>query len=469
EPLRRRGRAPLTRMFGLPKKAAGEAARRRWLESSPAGIWIQDAASLITFANPRLAEMLGATTAALVGRSVEDFYFPSDRSVERIRTEGLAAAPAQQFDRRLRRADGSEIWVLACSSVIGDGASLSLMIGITERKRAEQALRRSEQRFRDLFETVAEGFCETTPDGRILGANPTLVRMLGFSRESELKALNFTKDLCADPPARRRMLEQLEREGSLREIEYSLRTREGGIIHVEENARVVRDERGAIAGFESALTDITARRRMEEQLRAARKLEALGRLAGGIAHDFDAVLSFISTRIESALGELPSSHPARPSIEQAREAAKNAQALTGQLLAFTRGPAEPAARQTPSGSETILLVETDPLIRELSRDMLERQGYRVILAAEPAEAERVGAAARCDLLIAGFRMASMSGEELARRLRTWQPGLRVLFIAGYDDPPREGLDPALANSGFISRPFSADSLGRKVRQILTSD
>jgi PAS domain S-box-containing protein len=415
--------------------------------------------------------MLGATRDAIVGHSVEDFCFPSDRSVERTRFDGLAAAPAQQFDRRLRRPDGSEIWVLSSFSAIEAGGALSLMIDITDRKRAEQTLRRSEQHSRDLFEIVAEGFYESTLDGSIVSANPALLRILGFSRQSELKGVNFALDLCVDPHARRRMLEQLAREESVREIEYSLRTREGGIVHVQENARIVRDEHGAVAGFEATLTDITARRRLEEQLREAQKLEALGRLAAGIAHDFDSVLSLISTRIEAARAELaaypPASHAARQPMEQALEAAKNAQALTGQLLAFTRGPDSAAAPKPEAASETIMLVEDDPLIRELSRDMLERQGYRVILASEAAEAERIGATAQFGLLIAGFRMASISGEELARRLRARQPGLRVLFISGYDDPPRDGFESPLANSDFISKPFSADSLGRKVRQMLS--
>ena len=456
-------------MFGLPKKATGDPAQRKWLDSSAAGIWIEDPASLVTFANPRIAQILGVTTQALIGHSAEDFYFPADRPVEHLRIENLAAAPAQQFDRRLRRGDGSEIWVLTSTNLIERGSALSIMIEITERKHAEQALRRSEQRYRDLFESVAEGFYESTLEGRIRTASPALVRMLGFARESDLHAVSFTQDLCTDPHSRRRMIEQLRREGTLRDVEYALRSHQGGIIYVQENARLVRDPQGAVTGFEGILTDITARRRLEEQLREAQKLEALGRLASGVAHDFDAVLGLISTRIEAALDELPSAHPARQPIEQARDAAVNAQALTGQLLVFARAPEEPSPFRAEPALETILLVEDDPLIRELSRDMLERQGYRVILAAAPAEAERIAAATAFDLLIADFRMASMSGEELARRLRALHPSLRVLFVAGYDDPPRDGTEPPIANSGLISRPFSADSLGRKVRQILSPD
>ena len=141
------GPTPLTSMFGLSKKSGGNA-QRKWLESSSAGILVQNQASLITFANARIAEMLGAGgSGSIAGRSVEDFYFPSDRSVERTRIESLGTTPATQFDRRLRRADGSEIWVLTCSNAIESGAVLSLMIGITERKNTSGAVRQGPELF----------------------------------------------------------------------------------------------------------------------------------------------------------------------------------------------------------------------------------------------------------------------------------------------------------------------------------
>jgi CheY-like chemotaxis protein len=232
----------------------------------------------------------------------------------------------------------------------------------------------------------------------------------------------------------------------------------------------MRDEHGSITGFESVITDVTAGKRLEEQLREARKLEAIGRLAGGIAHDFDTALGAITHNLESALERLPPDHPARPPADQAHHAAQSAMALTGQLLSFSRKPdntAEARHQPVPEGPETILLVEDDPLVRELSRDMLERQGYRVILAAEALEAERIGPQTHFDLLITDIRMASMTGEELARRLRSIHPDLRVLFVEGYEDPPRDQTQPILPGTGFITRPFSADSLGRRIRQILS--
>ena len=217
-----------------------------------------------------------------------------------------------------------------------------MMTDITERKRAEYALRRSEERFRNLFEGVLEGVYQSTPDGRLLAANPMLLKMLGLANEGELKDINIARDLYVDPRVRQRLLEQLDRDGSYQHVEYDLRRRDGEIITVLENSRVVRDENGSLLCYEGTLSDITPRKRIEEQLRQAQKVEALGRLAGSVAHDFNNVLTIITGFAQLALSELPPSHPARPSTEQMLDAADRAMALTKQLLLFSRrqAPAE---------------------------------------------------------------------------------------------------------------------------------
>jgi two-component system cell cycle sensor histidine kinase/response regulator CckA len=132
-------------------------------------------------------------------------------------------------------------------------------------------------------------------------------------------------------------------------------------------------------------------------------------------------------------------------------------------------PTLPLAGRTdgPAG-ETILLVEDEPLVRELSRDMLERQGYRVILAANAREAEQIsGSAGSFDLLITDAMMPTISGAELARRVRADHPGLKVLYISGYaDHEGGDGESTGIEGAAFLQKPFSADSLGRKIRQML---
>ena len=148
----------------------------------------------------------------------------------------------------MRRTDGTEIWVLVCASSLPGplfSGVLVMMTDITERKLAEQALLRSEQRFRSLFGNVPEGVYQTTPDGRLLAAHPMLLEIPGVSGEAELKTL-LAASLYVNPDVRKPLTQRLEEEGSFRNIEYELRTRAGRVITVQENARAVRGEDGQL-------------------------------------------------------------------------------------------------------------------------------------------------------------------------------------------------------------------------------
>ncbi len=605
--------------------------RRSLVETSAEGIWILNSSGVITYANARIAEMLGTDVATLVGRKYAEFVFPADQAIEQIRFVNRKTNARQQFDRRLKKNDGSELWVLACSNITniaesrqdrgGEPGVIAMMTDITERKRAEQALRRSEARFRTLFDNVLEGVYQSTPDGRIIAANPMLLRMLGVAGETELNEVNIATDLYVDPEVRRQLLRRLEQEGSFQNVEYDLRQRGGGVITVQENARVVRDDDGRVLYYEGTLTDVTARNRTEERLRRAQRMEAIGRLAGGIAHDFNNILTVITGYSHLVVDALETSHPARESAEQILRAADGATALTQQLMSFSRRqtrdpvpvdinravrrceadlrdvvgpsvslrfevseeetlvladaghleqillnmvirawsanrPAElviatgpisldpgycrlhpgarpghwaalrvacvgaagvddasgesavsaarlgastteaivlqyggflldastaegegaavylpladgvPEAQERGLQPEVVLLVEDEPLIRELSRDMLERQGFRVLVASGPAEAEQISKRSKFDLLITDVTMPEMQGTELARRLRAARPGLKVLYISGYSEQPLDPTELELWGAGLLQKPFSADSLGRKIRNMM---
>jgi PAS domain S-box-containing protein len=622
--------------FGRLRRSMTEAARsKEWhrslVETSAEGIWILNSSGVITYANPRIAEMLGTVVPALVGRSYQEFVFPADQAIEHVRFSSRQSNTRQQFDRRLRKNDGAELWVLACSNITNIAESrqagndepgvIAMMTDITERKRAEQALRRSEARFRTLFDNVLEGVYQSTPDGRIIAANPMLLRMLGLNSETELNDVNIATDLYVDPEVRRQLLRRLEQDGSFQNVEYELRRRDGNVITVLENARVVRDDDARVLYYEGTLTDVTAHNRTAEQLRRAQRMEAIGRLAGGIAHDFSNILTVITGYSHLVVDALKTSHPARESAEQILRAADGATALTQQLMSFSRRqthdpvpvdinrvvrqseadlrdvvgpsvslrfemgdeetlvladaghleqillnmvirawsanrPAElviatgpisldtgycrlhpgarpghwaalrvacvgsagvddaagesavsaarlgastteaivlqyggflldastvegegaavylpladrvPDARERGSQPEVVLLVEDEPLIRELSRDMLERQGFRVLVAAGPAEAEQISKRSKFDLLITDVTMPEMQGTELARRLRAVRPGLKVLYISGYSEQPLDPLELESSGAGLLQKLFSADSLGRKIRNMM---
>jgi diguanylate cyclase (GGDEF)-like protein/PAS domain S-box-containing protein len=134
-----------------------------------------------------------------------------------------------------------------------------------ERRRSEDALRESEGRFRGLFENVVEGVYQVTLDGYLLSANPALISMLGYASLDELRKIGPTDQLYPDPAMRQSLIEKIKREGKLVEAEYQLRRRDGTVITITENARLNCDERGQPVGFEGTLTDITERKRAEQQ------------------------------------------------------------------------------------------------------------------------------------------------------------------------------------------------------------
>ncbi len=159
---------------------------------------------------------------------------------------------------------------------------LTQLAGIAvKRRQDEAALLQSEQRYRGLFHNVVDGVFQVTPGGDLLSVNPALVRMLGYESEAELKAVGRTSRHFANPAARERLVALLESEDQLRDYEYEMCRKDGSVITVVENSRVVRNDDGALVYFEGTITDITQRKAaeralFEEKERAQVTLESIG-------------------------------------------------------------------------------------------------------------------------------------------------------------------------------------------------
>ncbi len=185
-------------------------------------------------------------------------------------------------------------------------ARMTQLAGIAiERRRAEAALRLSEARFRGLVEHVVEGVYQSDPDGRLKAANPALVRMLGYASATELMALPTTAALYVDAATHARIHATLRLEGELRNAEYELRRPDGEVLTVVENARLVRDSAGNVAGFEGTLWDITERRRAEiavhaEKERAQVTLQSIGDAV--ITTDAEGLIDYLNPVAERLTG-----------------------------------------------------------------------------------------------------------------------------------------------------------------------
>ncbi len=245
---------------------------RELVERSPVGIVVQASGRLV-YANLESVKLLGIKSReAFIGRSVIEFVRPDQQQAVAEHWRGLERASVTHqvlpVHLEITWADGRAVDLEAqafAASFAGAPAIQIIIREITETKRAADALRISEVRYRSLFENVLEGVYQMTADGRIVAANPALQKMLGYT-EQELREVDFYNDLYVVPEDRQHLAEQMEDEGELRSLELLLRRKDGTEIPVLENSRPIWDPITGQLYFEATLTDITKLKAYEKEL-----------------------------------------------------------------------------------------------------------------------------------------------------------------------------------------------------------
>jgi len=214
---------------------------------------------------------------------------------------------------------------------------------VTELKRAEDEIRASEERFRGLFENATVGLYHTTIDGQIILANRAFLNLVECSSMEELFNRKVENRGYLNPADAEEFLRRMGEDGVVSGFETAWKRSDGSPVYVRESARLVRDEEGGMLFFEGIVEDISKHKKAEEenqklqhQLLHAQKMEAVGRLAGGVAHDFNNMLLAILGNAELALSELIPEHPVREYLTEIEKAGQRSTDLTRQLLAFAR-------------------------------------------------------------------------------------------------------------------------------------
>ncbi|MFZ3263458.1 MAG: PAS domain S-box protein [Terriglobales bacterium] len=205
-----------------------------------------------------------------------------------------------------------------------------------EHKRYEEALRRSEARYRSLILSAVFGIYRCTLGGRFLDVNPALIAMLGYGSVEEVLALDARREVYVNPYEIDRLTEEYQRTGSLNGVEVQWKHKNGHTITVRLNGRAASSPDEPEEVLELIAEDITERRQLEEQFRQAQKMEAVGRLAGGVAHDFNNLLMVINGYTEVLLEQLDPAGDMHQKVQSIQQAADRAATLTRQLLAFSR-------------------------------------------------------------------------------------------------------------------------------------
>jgi len=229
------------------------------------------------------------------------------------------------------------VWLVTSISLLTIIIVMILAVNIHQRNRAELALRESDAKYRTLVDNLRVGVYRNSAemDGKILQANPAMGRIFGYESPDEINRINVT-DLYHDPEERRRFIDELNKTGFLSDRELLMKKKDGTPIWVLCNATAVYDKNGRLEWIDGVNEDITDRKHLEEQLRHAQKMEAIGTLAGGVAHDFNNILTAIigfGNLLKTKVGDNEEFlHYLEPILISADKAAR----LTKSLLTFSR-------------------------------------------------------------------------------------------------------------------------------------
>ncbi len=199
---------------------------------------------------------------------------PEDRKpvIDAIKQLQTLKKPDFRAEYRQRKADGSYAWILSIGKVVEfdeQGRPLRLLgtdIDITARKAADAALQESEERFRSMYENATIGHYRTTPEGKILMANPACVRMMGFDSFEELATRNLEEWGFVSSTQRRQFRELMEKNNIITGLESTWLRKDGTPFYVLESARTVRDEHGKVIYYDGTFEDITERKKAEMAL-----------------------------------------------------------------------------------------------------------------------------------------------------------------------------------------------------------
>lgn len=297
---------------------------------------------VVTDWNPGAERMLGYSRSEIIGKPLS-LITPPELSSEPLECQARLRKGENvvRLESVRKRKDGKLVYVaIAVSPVKDQGGRMiggsAIMRDMTERKFMEDVQRRSEASFRSFVENAPFGIFRTTPEGKIVQANPALVEMLGYDSEHEVLGLRMGTEVYRNPADHEEATRWSRNQDSVRGIEVEWKHKSGRPFTVRCAAHVVKDTNGNVEFLEGFVEDISERRALEQQLRQGQKMEAIGRLAGGIAHDFNNLLGVIIGYGDLVLEQAGADNPLQKPVEQIRKAAERASVLTRQLLAFSR-------------------------------------------------------------------------------------------------------------------------------------
>ncbi len=316
------------------------------VQSMSEGIVVEDAKGYINFVNQAVASLTGYTPEELIGQHWRIFIPTNQHHIAQAADERRMRGEADRYELEMVRKDGKRFPVLMSGRPRFEGdcftGTLAVFVDITEHRRAEKALRQAEIRYSSLFDGIPVGLYRTNPGGKILGINLTGVHMLGYPDRQTFMAIS-SKDLYVNDEDRKRWQAMIDTDKIVAGFEAQWYRYDGTIIWVRDTARIVRDNNGRILCYEGSFENITERKEAEEEKKKlearlihAQRMEAIGTLAGGIAHNFNNLLTGILGNASLMLLDTDHDNPHYKRLNNIEKLVQSGSKLTNQLLGYAR-------------------------------------------------------------------------------------------------------------------------------------
>jgi PAS domain S-box-containing protein len=321
--------------------AASERRFRSLVQNSSDLVVIVAPDGTILYASDSAERIVGYPPNFLVGSSLLEYLEENDVEAVRglLQNGNGKSSVTGPTEFSLRRAEGSPVWLEAVgTNLLNDATIRGIVLNardVSERKRADRALRESEERYRDLFDNASDLVCMAAPDGALLYVNKAWQEGTGYDQD-EIGRMQLLD--IVHPDSRERYASVLERvlQGErLDHVELIFVPKAGTPITVEGNLSCTFKD-GQPSVVRGIYRDITERKRVEEHLRRAERMQAAGKLAGGVAHEVNNMMTGVIGFSEFLLRSFDPTDPRRADVEEVIRAGTRAADVTRQLLAFTR-------------------------------------------------------------------------------------------------------------------------------------
>jgi len=357
---------------------------RTFAEKAPVGITIMSPDQRFEYINPNFTELFGYTIQDMPTKETwfETAYPDKDyrntiiSSWKKYSNEDIKVGEVNTTTRIARCKDGKDKIVNIRTVVLADGKQFATYSDITARAKAENAIKLSEKRYRELYEGSRDGYALVDMNGRIIESNTTFRNITGY-KENELSELTY-EDIT---PEKWRAMEadiierQVMKRGYSDVYEKEYRKKDETIIPIEIRTYLMRDAEDKPSGMWAFLRDVTDRKLAEEekkkmaaQLQRSQKMEAIGTLAGGVAHDLNNILSGLVSYPELLLMDISEESPLRKPILTIQKSGEKAAAIVQDLLTLAR-----------RGVAAVEVVEPNHIVSEY----LKSPEYKRLIAFHP--------------------------------------------------------------------------------------